>query len=258
MSPARKRGATPRFYAEPPPGLDTSDLSGHLIVVEGADGSGRSTQVALLKEWLESVGWAVQTTGLRRSNLLARDIDAALAKNTATRMTLALMYATDFFDQLEHRIIPALRSGFVVLADRYIFTLIARAAVRGVDRRYLQGIYSVAVRPDMTFRLKVRPRVAFEREFRKNRVVSFWESGRDMYLAENPYDSFVKYQGMLRKEFDLMALGNAFVAVEGEASVLRVNAILRHHVAKLLGIKRTRYKPSPGLLSPLIAPQPSP
>ena len=120
-----------RFYGIPLPGIKPEELSGSLIVVEGTDGSGRSTQISLLTEWLESEGFAVQTMGLRRSYLVGEDIDALLAENAVTRLTLALMYSTDFFDQLERRILPALRSGLIVLADRYIFTLIARAAVRG-------------------------------------------------------------------------------------------------------------------------------
>ena len=99
------------FFGEPLVGFDPSEITGSLVVIEGMDGSGRSTQIALLQEWLESEGFAVQTSGLRRSNLVGRDIDELLAKNAATRLTLALMYATDFFDQVEHRILPALRSG---------------------------------------------------------------------------------------------------------------------------------------------------
>src|SRR5881392_2493938 len=118
------------FFGEPLVGFDPSEITGSLVVIEGMDGSGRSTQIMLLQEWLESEGFAVQTSGLRRSNLVGRDIDELLAKNAATRLTLALMYATDFFDQVEHRILPALRSGTVVLADRFIFTLIARGVVR--------------------------------------------------------------------------------------------------------------------------------
>ena len=122
--------ASQYFYGEALVGFDPSEISGSLIVIEGMDGSGRSTQIALLQEWLESEGFAVQTMGLRRSFLVGEDIDALLAENAVTRMTLALMYSTDLFDQLERRILPALRSGLVVLADRYIFTLIARSAGR--------------------------------------------------------------------------------------------------------------------------------
>lgn len=135
------------FFGEHLVGLDPTELQGNLIVIEGLDGSGRSTQIALLQEWLESEGFAVQTSGLRRSNLVGRDIDELLAKNAVTRLTLALMYSTDFFDQLEHRIVPALRSGAIVLADRFIFTLIARSVVRGINRDYLTGLYAMALRP---------------------------------------------------------------------------------------------------------------
>src|SRR5437879_11716687 len=99
----------------------------------------------LLQEWLESEGFAVQTSGLRRSNLVGRDIDELLAKNAATRLTLALMYATDFFDEVEHRILPALRSGTIVLADRFVFTLIARGEVPGINRGYQGGLDPMAL-----------------------------------------------------------------------------------------------------------------
>jgi len=166
------------------------------------DGSGRSTQISLLQEWLESEGFAVQTSGLRRSNLVGRDIDELLAKNAVTRLTLALMYCTDFFDQLEHRIVPALKSGAVVLADRYIFTLIARSVVRGINRDYLSGLYAMALRPNLTFWLNVRPETAFGREFRKAQAISYWEAGRDMSLSHDLYWSFVRYQTMIKREFE--------------------------------------------------------
>ncbi|HEX5431877.1 MAG TPA: hypothetical protein VFW83_07925, partial [Bryobacteraceae bacterium] len=108
--------APSRFYGAPLPGVNPEELGGSLIVLEGSDGSGRSTQVSLLTEWLEAQGFAVQTMGLRRSFLVGDDIDALMAENAVTRLTLALMYSTDFFDQLERRILPALRSGLVVLA----------------------------------------------------------------------------------------------------------------------------------------------
>src|ERR1035438_7495958 len=148
------------FFGEPLVGFDPSEITGQLVVIEGMDGSGRSTQIALLQEWLESEGFSVVTSGLRRSNLVGRDIDELLAKNAVTRLTLALMYATDFFDQVEHRVLPALRSGTVVLADRFIFTLIARGVVRGINRDYIGGLYAMALRPHLTFWLNVRPETA--------------------------------------------------------------------------------------------------
>src|SRR6202166_4352624 len=164
------------FFGEPLVGFDPAEITGTLVVIEGMDGSGRSTQITLLQEWLESEGFAVQTSGLRRSNLVGSDIDQLLAKNAVTRLTLALMYCTDFFDQVEHRILPALRSGTVVLADRFIFTLIARGVVRGINRDYMTGLYAMALRPHLTFWLNVRPETAFGREFKKSQAISYWEA----------------------------------------------------------------------------------
>ncbi|HTS12479.1 MAG TPA: hypothetical protein VMH00_10210 [Candidatus Limnocylindrales bacterium] len=236
-----------RFYGIPLPGVKIEELGGSLIVLEGSDGSGRSTQISLLTEWLESEGFAVQTMGLRRSFLVGEDIDALLEENAVTRMTLALMYSTDFFDQLERRILPALRSGLVVLADRYIFTLIARAAVRGISRDYLHGIYEMALRPDLTFWLNVRPEVAFDREFKKSHSISYWESGRDMSLSNDLFQSFIRYQSMIKREFEYLSNRHGFVEVDGEGSVSEVNRALRKQIAAQLGIRGTQYHPSHAL-----------
>jgi dTMP kinase len=238
---------TSRFYGTPIPGVAPEELSGSLIVIEGTDGSGRSTQISLLTEWLESEGFAVQTMGLRRSFLVGEDIDALLAENAVTRMTLALMYGTDFFDQLERRILPALRSGLVVLADRYIFTLIARSAVRGIGRDYLHGLYEMALRPDLTFWLDVKPEVAFDREFKKSHSISYWESGRDLSLSNDLFQSFIRYQSMVQKEFEYLSKRHEFVEIDGERSVAEVNGSLRKRIAQQLGIRGTHYRPSNAL-----------
>src|SRR6059036_4282689 len=235
------------FFGEPLVGFDPSEITGSLIVIEGMDGSGRSTQIMLLQEWLESEGFAVQTSGLRRSNLVGRDIDELLAKNAATRLTLALMYATDFFDQVEHRILPALRSGTIVLADRFIFTLIARGVVRGINRDYLSGLYVMALRPHLTFWLNVRPETAFGREFRKAQAISYWEAGWDMSLSHDLYWSFIRYQTMIKREFEVMAKRHGFIELDGEASVSSVNKQLRQRIAEQLGIRATKYSPSAAL-----------
>lgn len=224
------------------------ELGGTLIVIEGPDGSGRSTQIQLLQEWLEMHGYSVVTVGLRQSNLLAKNIDDLLATNAVTRLTLALMYATDFFDQLENSIIPALHAGSVVLADRYIYTLIARSAARGIERPYLEGIYRLALAPDLTFWLDVSPRVAFEREFRKSQTLSFWESGRDMNLSADLFESFVRYQTMMRREFGRLSRRYHFIRLEGERSIPEVNRDLRKRIALHLKIRTTRYRPSRGLI----------
>lgn len=246
-APAPEATGPQYFFGEPLVGFDPSEIYGSLIVIEGMDGSGRSTQITLLQEWLESEGFAVQTSGLRRSNLVGRDIDQLLAKNAVTRLTLALMYATDFFDQVEHRILPALRSGTIVLADRYIFTLIGRGVVRGINREYMSGLYAMALRPHLTFWLNVRPETAFGREFRKAQAISYWEAGRDMSLSHDLYWSFIRYQTMIKREFEVMAKRHNFIELDGEASVPAVNKLLRQRIAEQLGIRSTKYTPSSAL-----------
>ncbi len=240
-------GAAQFFYGEALVGFDPSEITGTLIVIEGMDGSGRSTQITLLQEWLESEGFAVQTSGLRRSNLVGRDIDELLAKNAVTRLTLALMYATDFFDQVEHRILPALRSGTVVLADRFIFTLIARGVVRGINRDYLSGLYAMALRPHLTFWLNVHPETAFAREFKKAQAISYWEAGRDMSLSHDLYWSFIRYQTMIKRGFEVMGKRHSFIELDGEANVPTVNKQLRQRIGEQLGIRTTKYAPSAAL-----------
>lgn len=227
--------------------LRKKELQGSLFVIEGTDGSGRSTQIAMLSEWLESQGYAVQTIGLRRSHLLAKDIDKVMAQNIVGRLTLALLYAADFYDQLTNVMIPSLRAGYVVLADRYIYTLIARADVRGIRHSYLNDIYSLALRPDLTFWINIRPETAFEREFRKSHAVGYWESGRDLYLSDDLYKSFIRYQTMMNSHFKRFSRQESFIEIDGETTVRTVNAQIRKRIARHLGIKNIRYHPSRAL-----------
>src|ERR1041384_5721918 len=144
-----------RFFGHGIPNVELDKLSGKLIAVEGADGSGRSTQIARLVEWLEGRGHATAQVGLKRSTLVSEELDQAKRGNILSRTTLSLFYATDFSDQLENVILPALRAGFIVLADRYIYTLMARDLVRGMDMRWLKNLYGMALVPDAVFYLRV-------------------------------------------------------------------------------------------------------
>src|ERR1700723_225377 len=164
------------------PEMRLADLGGKLIVIEGTDGAGRSTQIDLLKPWLEELGHAVVDTGMTRSPLAGEGIRRAKEGNNLGRVTQALFYATDFVDRLENEIVPALRAGFIVLTDRYIYSLMARAIVRGMDPRWIRSIYSVALKPDAGFYLRLGidqllPRVVFSRGF------DYLESGMDLYPA---------------------------------------------------------------------------
>ncbi|MBU6400444.1 MAG: thymidylate kinase, partial [Verrucomicrobia bacterium] len=140
-----------RFYGHGIPGVQLDKLVGKLIVVEGADGSGRSTQIVRLVEWLEASGHATVQVGLKRSTLVSEELEQAKQGNVLSRTTLSLFYATDFADQLENTILPALRAGLMVLADRYIYTLMARDIVRGMDEAWLKNLYGIALVPDAVF-----------------------------------------------------------------------------------------------------------
>lgn len=166
-----------RFYGHGIPGVDLTKLAGKLIVVEGADGSGRSTQIARLVQWLEGRGHATAQIGLKRSTLVSEELDQAQEGNILSHRTMSLFYATDFADQLENNILPALRSGFMVMADRYIYTLIARDLVRGMDEKWLKNIYGIALVPDAVFYLDVTPKELVERTFAKTHALDYWESG---------------------------------------------------------------------------------
>src|ERR1044072_8497807 len=168
---SRSTAGTPtvrRFYGQGIPRVQLDELVGKLIAVEGVDGSGRSTQIARMVEWLETSGHATVQVGLKRSTLVSEELDRAQEGNILSRTTLALFYATDFADQLENIILPALKAGFIVLADRYIYTLMARDMVRGMDQAWLKNVYGIALEPDAVFYLNVPPEELVQRNFAKN------------------------------------------------------------------------------------------
>jgi len=213
--------------------MNLADLTGKLIVIEGTDGVGRSTQIDLLKPWLEQEGRAVLDTGLTRSDLASRGIKQAKEGHTLGPLTLSLFYATDFTDRLEQEIVPALRAGFVVLTDRYIYSLMARALIRGIDAAWLQNAYSFALKPDAVFYLRIGvddliPRVVFSRGF------DYWESGMDLHPSEDMYESFRKYQTALLAQFDLLAEKYVFDVIDASGSPLGVFGQLRDRIGRVL------------------------
>lgn len=223
-----------RCYGMPPPGIDLSELHGRLIVVEGADGSGRSTQIQVIREWLEGEGHAVVDFGLSRSTLVSAELSRAKGGNVLGHTTRSLFYATDFFDQMENVIIPALRAGFVVLCDRYIYTLMARDVVRGASREWLEKLYSIAIIPDVVFYLRVSPRLLVERNFQKQPTLDYWESGMDLGLSPNMFESFIRYQRLTQREFAAMQERSGFQVVDGNRSVGSVSYQLKRGISALL------------------------
>ena len=225
-----------KFYGEGIPGVDPVGLAGKLIVIEGADGSGRSTQVDLLRDCLEREGHATVNVGLRRSTLVAAELNEAKQGNVLGETTRSLFYATDFADQLENRIIPALQAGFIVLADRYIYTLMARDSVRGADREWERSLYGIALVPDLVIYLKVSPAQLVERNFRKNATLDYWEAGMDLGLSRDIFDSFMRYQRLIQKEFAGMQEEYGFCVVNGNRSVRAVAGEIRARVEGLMGL----------------------
>lgn len=220
----------PRFYGVTPPGSWDEPFPGRLIVIEGTDGIGRSTQIAMLKEWLEDEGYAVVDTGLRRSQLAGPGIERAKRGHTLDPITLNLFYATDLWDQLERQILPALRAGMVALVDRYIFSVVARAVVRGVPRGWIEDVYGFALVPDRVIYLDIDvpqllPRVLARGGF------DYWESGHDHFGGDDVYASFVSYQSELLEEFRRLAEKHAFTTVDARGSVAEVFQSLRDEIA---------------------------
>jgi dTMP kinase len=226
-----------RFFGHGLPRVELNRLAGRLIVVEGADGSGRSTQIEMLVRWLEGCGHATAQVGLKRSTLVSEELDQAKKGNILSRTTLSLFYATDFADQLENSILPALKAGFVVLADRYVYTLMARDLVRGMDLQWLENLYGIALVPDAVFYLKVSPQILVQRNFAKDFALDYWESGMDLGLSRDMFDSFLEYQELIAHQFERLQATYGFSIIEGDQSPEEINAELQQKTEQVLAKK---------------------
>jgi dTMP kinase len=233
-STAMKDNKCRRFFGHGIPRVKPEELKGRLIVVEGADGSGRSTQIARLVEWLETSGHATVQVGLKRSTLVSKELDEAQEGNILSRTTLSLFYATDFADQLENIIVPSLKAGFIVLADRYIYTLMARDLVRGMDETWLKNVYGIAVEPDVVFYLEVEAEELVQRNLSKSATLDYWESGMDLGLSRDVFDSFLKYQTAMQTAFRRLQKTYGFNIVDANRSVDFVTKELRKKIRALL------------------------
>src|SRR5262249_30499280 len=188
----------------------------------------------------ESCGHATTQIGLKRSTLVSEELDQAKNGNILSRTTMSLFYATDFADQLENSIMPALRAGFIVIADRYVYTLMARDLVRGTDMNWLKNLYGMALVPDAVFYLQVSPETLVQRNFAKDFGLDYWESGMDLGLSRDMFDSFLKYQGLMAKQFQRLQATYGFTIVEGERSPDEINAELQRKIEAVLAGKQER------------------
>jgi dTMP kinase len=226
--------ANKRCYADPPPGIDPDFLTGALIVIEGPDGSGRSTHIELLSYWLEQRGYPVARTGLTRSELVSQELDQAKLGNVLSPRTMSLFYASDFYDQLENVIVPSMRAGSVVLADRYIFTLMARDRVRGADPEWLESLYSMAIVPDAVVYFSVSNETLTERTLTSYQSLDYWESGMDLGLDRDWYTSFRHYQDLMRSEFEALGDRYEFTVVDADGSLEDIQLRLRDTLEDVL------------------------
>ena len=223
----------PVYYGIGFPYRIIQDLPGKLIVLEGNDGVGRSTQIAMLRKWLEDEGYAVSDTGLRRSTLTQAGLENAKNGHTLGSLTMSLFYATDFADRLENQIIPALKAGFIVLSDRYFYSTIARDVVRGADPQWARKVYGFALKPDITYYLRADVPTLVARMVH-GRCFNYWEAGMDIRCADNLYDSFCVYQSRLLQEFDAMTLEYGFETVDACRNAMEIFDDLRGRLRKLL------------------------
>jgi len=221
------------YYGNGIPYLPIDGYPGKLIAIEGTDGVGRSTQIRLLREWLEVQGYGVIETGWTRSELMQPTIELAKASNTLNKLTFVLLYATDFADRLEKEIIPALKAGFIVLSDRYIFTAMARAGVRGVDRTWMRNLYGFGIAPHLVFYLKIDEKALIRRVL-QSRGMDFWESGMDMKLGDDIYESFRAYQRSLLREYNSMADEFGFRVLDAKRKVEVIQDELRRQIGAFL------------------------
>ena len=242
--PESPRGGSGSPSQDPSPGsyyghgltyLPVENLPGKIIAIEGTDGVGRSTQIRLLRQWLEVRGFGVVETGWTRSPLMQPTIDLAKSSNTLNKLTFVLLYATDFADRLEKEIIPALKAGFVVLADRYIFTALARAAVRGVDHAWHRGLYGFAIAPHLVFYLKIDVDTLIRRVLESGGM-DYWESGMDFKSGDDIYDSFRAYQNKILREYSALSDEFDFRIVDARQPVEVIQAELQRQIGEFLEV----------------------
>ncbi len=208
--------------------------NGMLVVIEGTDGSGKSTQVNLLSQFIKDKSYGCTVSEWKTSRLISGVINEAKEKNMLNTTTYSLLYAADYTDRLENEIIPALKAGFVVLMDRYIYTAYVRDSVRGHDIKWVKNLYSFAPKPDLVFYLNVPTEILIKRLIAKNGVLDYFESGRDIGLSTDTYSSFEIYQKRCLEEYKKLKKEFNFIELDGTKSQEELHKEIRAKVQELL------------------------
>ena len=209
------------------------NMNGKLIVVEGIDGSGKSTQVRLLEKWFRSREVPVFLTEWNSSDTVKQITSKGKKKGTLTPITFSLLHATDFADRYERNILPLLHAGYVVLADRYIYTAYARDIVRGCNPEWVKKVYEFAVKPDLTFYFSVHVDIAVQRILSGRPKLKYYEAGMDLNLSNDPYESYRIFQARIIDQYNSMVSSENFVMVDGTMEIEESQKFLRSHAAKL-------------------------
>lgn len=211
---------------------------GLLIVIEGTDGSGKSTQVNMLSQYVKDKCFGVTVSEWKTSRLISGVINEAKEKNMLNTTTYSLLYAADYADRLENEIIPALKAGFVVLMDRYVFTAYVRDSVRGHDINWVKNLYGYAPKPDLVFYLNVPPQDLIKRLIAKNGALDYFESGRDIGLSTDIYNSFEIYQKRSLEEYKKLIEEYNFIELDGTKPIDEIHEEIKKSVSKLLEKKQ--------------------
>ena len=207
---------------------------GRLIIVEGIDGSGKSTQLQLLQRWLVSQGHTVFFTEWNSSRLVKETTKLGKKNRTLTPMTFSLIHATDFADRLFYNMIPPLKAGMIVLADRYVYTAFARDVARGCDREWVRKLYAFAIRPDIAFYFKVPVDVSLGRILSGRAKVKYYEAGMDLNLSQDPLESFSRFQSKILEEYDRVVEEHKLTVIDATADIDEQQEIVRDVVTRML------------------------
>jgi dTMP kinase len=229
-----------------------SNFPGRLIAVEGLDGSGKSTQIYLLKRWLEAEGIKVYFSEWNSSELVKSATSKGKKRELLTPTTFSLIHATDFADRYERHLVPLLRAGYIVLCDRYVFTAFARDVTRGCPPDWVRGNYSFACAPDLTMFFKADLEVSLNRILEGRPKLKFFEAGMDLRLSNDPYESFRIFQGRILEQYMAMSQEFDFVTMDANENVEKQQVIVRKLVSERIDLKKFKRR-SPLPLPPSLA-----
>ncbi|MCD6290151.1 MAG: dTMP kinase [Anaerolineae bacterium] len=222
--------------------VDDSDLPGRLIAVEGLDGSGKSTQIYLLRRWLELQGLKVFFTEWNSSQMVRRATKRGKKKQLLTPTTFSLIHSTDFADRYERQILPLMKAGFIVLADRYIYTAMARDVVRGCSPAWVRNLYSFARQPDITFFFHVSLDVALDRILSNRTRLKYHEAGMDLGLSTDPRESFRLFQERVQAQYLSMVDQYGFTVIDANRPIEEQQVEVRRVVEEKIDLARFRWR----------------